>query len=393
MIVSAFNPETTELEKTYLSAHQAAASTVLAVKNNNNFAVDDYVLLGEMGGEKSEIRQLSAVNANGLAVTSNALKYDHSSDAPVYKLEFNQVRFYRRTSEAGSPTLQTTVDIDVDNADKITRWDDTGALTTHWYQYSWYNSETTEESDLSDPVQATGYARKSVGSIVDGVVRRVRDTSYSVLAFEEYLDIMNEVGDDLMSQAQRPYVFLKETVALNTVADTSYIDIAAEVDDFWKFDYVEIDQNTTGTPHNYKEVTPLTLEQWNQRYNNGALLKADTVRDVAFDDETKRLYIYPTPDNARTAKVILHYYKTFVVLNGAGDLIETPNPTIYRYKLMAEYYSAKSEADKQWAILAEKYETKYGNEVVKMQRANRLDIGTPRSFRSPRAYRRRRYKL
>lgn len=117
------------------------------------------------------------------------------------------------------------------------------------------------------------------------------------------------------------------------------------------------------------------------------------MRDIAFDDETKRLYIYPTPQNARTGKVILHYYKTFSQLEKAGDLIETPLPNIYRYKLMAEYYSAKSESDRQWAALAEKYENKYGNEVVKMQRVNRLDVGTPRSFRPPRAYRRRRYTL
>jgi len=87
MIVSAFNPETDELEKTYLSSLAATGATALAVKNNDRFAVDDFILLGEMAGEKSEIRQLSAVNANGLEITADALKYDHNSDAPVYKLE------------------------------------------------------------------------------------------------------------------------------------------------------------------------------------------------------------------------------------------------------------------------------------------------------------------
>lgn len=393
MIVSAFNPETAELEKTYLSASQDAADTVLAVKNNDRFAADDFVLIGEMGGEKSEIRTVASVNANKLAITTDALLFNHNADTPVYKLEYNQIRFYRRTSEGGTPTLQTTVDIDVDNEEGLTRWDDASALTTYWYQYAWYNSDTDAESELSDPVQATGYARKSVGAIIDGVVRRVRDTGYSVLSFDEYVDIMNEVGDDLITQAQRPYVFLKKSVALDTVQDQNYIDLDAEVDDFWKFDYVEIDQNTTGADTNYKEVSPLSLEQFNQRYNNSSLASSDMVRDVALDDETKRLYIHPKPKTARTGKIILHYYRTFPVLTGSGDLVLTPNPTIYRYKLMAEYYSAKAEVDKQWGPLAQKYEDKYGNEVVKMQRVNRLDVGTPRSFRPPRAYRRRRYKL
>lgn len=393
MIIAAHNPETTDLEKTYLSSSVQFDDTNLPVKNNEKFVVGDKVLVGEMGGEQSEIRTASAVAANGLQVTVDALDFDHDSDTPIYKLTANQINFYRRTSLAASPTLMATVNIDVDNADKITRWDDTTSATAYFYQTSFYNSVTDEESDLSDPIQATGYERKTAGSIIDAVVRRVRDTGFNVLGFEEYIDIMNEVGDDLTNQALRPYTFLKKSITLNTAANTNYIDLDAAATDFWKFDYVEIDQNTTGTPANYKEVTPLSLEAFNQRYNNGALLKSDIVRDVALDDETKKLFIYPTPTNARTGKVILHYYKTFTQLEKAGDLIETPLPNIYRYKLMAEYYSAKSESDRQWERLATKYEEKYGNEVVKMQRVNRLDVGTPRSFRPARAYRRRRYKL
>jgi hypothetical protein len=393
MIISAYNPKTTELEKTYLSSSVQFDDVNLPVKNNEKFVIGDKVLVGEMGGEQSEIRTASAVAASGLQVTVDALDFDHDSDTPIYKLDFDQINFYRRVSIAASPTLMATLDIDVDNADKITRWDDTTSSTAYFYQTSFYNSVTDEETDLSDPIQATGYERKTAGAIIDAVVRRVRDTGFNVLGFEEYIDIMNEVGDDLTNQALRPYTFLKKSVPLNTAANTNYIDLDTAATDFWKFDYVEIDQNTTGVPANYKEVTPLSLEGFNQRYNNGALLKSDIVRDVAFDDETKRLYIYPTPSNARTGKVILHYYKTFTQLEKAGDLIETPLPNIYRYKLMAEYYSAKSESDKQWERLATKYEEKYGNEVVKMQRVNRLDVGTPRSFRPPRAYRRRRYTL
>lgn len=393
MIVSAFNPETDDLEKTYLSSFAATGATVLAVKNNDRFINLRKVLVGEMGGERAEIRTLSAVNANKLAVTVDALLFDHNADTTIYQLDYDKVRFYRRASANDAPVLQVTVDIDVDNVDNLTRWDDPNALTTYFYQYAWYNSVTDHESELSDPVQATGYERKSAGSIIDGVARRVRDTGFNVLTFDEYIDIMNEVGDDLITQAQRPYGFLKKTAVLNTVAGQNYIDVIGQVPDFWKFDYVEIDQQINGAGTNYKEVTPLTLEQFNQRYNNSSLLGSDQVRDVAFDEENKRLMVFPKPTNARTAKVILHYYKVFTPIVGSGDMVETPNPTIYRYKLMAEYYSAKSEADRQWSALAQKYEEKYGNEVVKMQRVNRLDVGTPRSFRSPRAYRRRRYTL
>lgn len=393
MIISAYNPETTELEKTYLSSAVLVDATNLPVKNNDNFVVGGKILVGEMGGERSEIRTLYDVNANKIAMTVDQLDFDHDSDAPIYRLEFDKVRFYRRATMGDAPSLMATLDIDVDNADKITRWDDTSATTSYFYQTAFYNSVDDEESDLSDPIQASGYNRKTIGSVIDGVVRRVRDRSFTVLSFEDYIDIANEVGDDLITQAQRPYTFLKRTVKLSVLHGQNYIDILAVAPDFWKFDYVEVDQNTTGTDHNYKEITPLSKERWDQRYNTSTPLARDGVNDVALDEETRRLYISPTSVNDRTDAIILHYYKFVTELKTAGDLVETPNPTIYRYKLMAEFYSAKSEIDKQWTILADKYETKYGNEVVKMQRVNRLDVGTPRSFRPPRAYRRRRYHL
>jgi hypothetical protein len=389
MIISAFNPETFDLEKTYLSSFIAAAGTSLAVKNNSEFAATNKILVGEMGQEKSEIRTVSSVNANKLAIVVDALLFDHNADVSVYKLAYNQIRFYRRTSIGAAPILQTTVDIDVDDADKITRWDDTTSLTTYFYQTAFYNSVTTEESELSDPISAVGYDIKSAGAIIDQVVRRVRDTGYTVLSFNEYIDVMNEVGSDLITQAQRPYTFLKKKTLLDTVADQAYIDLPV---DLWKFNHVFTGYISGGVTR-FTEKTPLTEEQFNQRYDSSNYPAQDNILDVAIDEDNTQILIHPKAKTAQTGIVKLSYYKTFTPITKAGDLIETPNNLIYRYKLMAEYYSAKSEVDRQWANLAQKYEDKYGSEVVKMQRSNRLDVGTPRSFKSPRAYRRRRYTL
>lgn len=392
MIVAGYNPETTNLEKTYLSQFIAKGVTSLPVKNNDRFISGRRILVGRMGDEQSELLLAGAINANKLAIAVGASLFDHNADDPVYLLEWDQMRFYRRAGIGGTPTLQTTVDLDVDNADKVTKYDDTTSLSSHYYQTAFFNSITGTESDLSDPIQASGYDILSIGNIIDQVVRRVRDTGYSVLTVDEYLDIANEVGSDLITQAQKPYTFLKKSIALNTISGQNYIDVLAAVPDFWKFDYLEIGFNT-GSSTRFSEGTPLSLEGWNQRYNNTPMLKQDNIRDFAQDDITKRIYIYPTPNTSQTGVVILHYFKKFTLLDTAGDLIETPNNLIYRYKLMAEYYAAKSEIDNQWARLSEKYESKYGNEIVKMQRVNRLDAGTPRSMRPPRAYRRRRYTL
>jgi hypothetical protein len=105
MIISAYNPKTTELEKTYLSSSVQFDDTALPVKNNEKFVIGDKVLVGEMGGEQSEIRTASAVAASGLQVTVDALDFDHDSDTPIYKLTADKIKFYRRASIAASQRL------------------------------------------------------------------------------------------------------------------------------------------------------------------------------------------------------------------------------------------------------------------------------------------------
>lgn len=393
MIVTAYNPSTAELEKTYLSQYTAKGATVLPVKNNDRFVNGGRILLGKMGHERSELRTISAVATDKLSLTVDATIFDHNADDPIYALQYDKIRFYRATSQNGTYTTLVTVDIDVDNIDDVTRYDDTGALSNHWYKVSFINSVTSAESDLSDAIKASGYDPDMIGSIIDGVVRRVRDTGYSVLSMNEYLDVANEIGEDLLTQAQKPYTFLKGSAELDTVANQNYIDVPAAVPDFWKFDYVELSYDEGASTLRYKERAPLSYESWSNRYSRADVLVQDGVTDVSFDDETKRLYIYPTPKTNQTGVIKLHFYGRMALLTSPASYVQTPTRLLYRYKMMAEYYRAKSEVDNQWARLAQIYEDKYGNEVVKLQRANRLDVGTQRSMRPPRLRRRRRYYL
>lgn len=390
MKIKAYNPSTQDLEKTYISEYVDDAATTLPVKNNQNFADTLPILIGRMTDERSEIVFVDGTPAaDGLDIPTTATEFPHNADDPVYLLDYDQVNFYRCTTIDGTYTLMQTYSIDVDNAEDITVWDDTGSLSSHWYKTSYSNSITLQESELSDPVQASGYATKTAGDIIDQVARRVRDQSYNVLTPDEYIDIMNEVGSDLITQAHKPYRFLKRIELFSTVADQNYIDLP---EDLWKFDHV-FAAVTSGAYQRFGEMEPLSQEQFENRYDNNQTSPQDNIIDVAIDEINHRLLIYPTPATSQSNVIKLSYYKTFDEIESVGDIVETPNALIYRYKLMAEFYSAKSETDRQWAALATKYEGKYGNEIVKMQRVNRLDTGTPRSMMPKRYYKPRRYHL
>lgn len=389
MIITAFNPSTEDLEKTFVSQFTAKAATTLPVLDNDRFGANQRALIGIMGDEHAEVATVSAAAADKESITVSATLFPHTGDDPVYVLLYDQVNFYRRVGVDGTPLLQTTVPLDVDNEREITQWDDPTSGPTHYYQVSYSHSISGEESELSDLMQPQGYAVTAAGKVIDQVVRRVRDTFYNVLTIDEYIDIMNEVGSDLITQAHRPYRFLKRVKLLDTVAGQGWVDLPA---DLWKYNKVHVAM-TSGNYQRFRPLEPLNAEQFELRYDNNQSTNQDNILDVAIDEENKRLLIHPVPLTSQTGVIKLKYYKTFDEIQDVGSVIETPNNLIYRYKLMAEFYSAKSETDNQWAALATKYETKYGAEIIKMQRVNRLDTGTARSMMPSRTYRRRRYHL
>lgn len=385
MIVSAYNPETDHLERSYLTTGHDAGVTALYVKNNDKILTSKRILIGEMGHERTEIRTTGAPTGSTQIAVTSGTSFAHDTDDPVMVLDYDQVAFYRAATKEGTYNLVTTVAMDVDNADGVTRYDDTAGSASDYYKVKYVNSLSLEETDFSDPIKATGFDTQTAGKVIDAVIRRVRDFGYSVLGIQEYIDIMNEVNDDLITQTHRPYRFLKTSTTLDTTADTNYVALPT---DLWKFDRVEFTHTAGGQSRSYG-ITPITMEKWDRRYNSSFWTPSDELRDIAIDEAHNRLLLGPTPRLGTTGKIELWYYKKFTAITDVADEVETPNTLIYRYKMLAEYYSAKSESDNQFARLANNYEQKYGAEVVKMQRANRLDAGTPREIKPIMGYRKR----
>lgn len=395
MIITAYNPDTKFLERTFLSADHNEGVSDLNVKNNDRFAASQRVLIGGIGTERSEIATTDGVTPEEAVSLTGPTKFAHNADDPLYVLEYDQIEFHRANSENGAYVLVQTVAIDTDNFGKTTDYDDTSGTSSHWYKIRYKNSVTNAVSEFADPVQATGYPVAAIGAAIDAHVRRVRDTKYTIYTPDEYLDMANEVNDDLLTQSHKPYRFQKQTVLLDTVAGQDYIELSS-IDteqnlEFWKFDYLVYTVTTAGVPRTYKIENPLSLEAWIKKYKNVQWMDSDELLDIAIDEANNRIMLGPASKTTVVGAVELHYYGKLPVFDSIGDRVYTPNTLIYKYKFRAEYYTAKAEDEPNWLRLATKYEDKYGAEIVKMQRANRVDVGTPRSFTPARipGYRRR----
>lgn len=378
MIVTAWNPPTDELEKTYLSQYAATGAATLKVKNSSRFVADKMIMVGSMGYEQTEMLKTDApsdsttivLDAGGPVVT----KYPHNTDDPVYLLRYDQVLFYRAATVGGVKTLIATLPVDVSNDEEQTIYEDLAGTGTSYYWTKYKNSITGEETEFSDFISAAGADDESLQSAVERANRRLKDPGYSLITPQMYLDFANEVNDDLTPQTERPYNFLHRTVYKNRVAGQAYIDFE---EDFEKFDYL-IPTNTVSGVSSSKPMLPIPYRQFRTGY--ASTMQSDMLSKFTLDPGGKKILIKPIPRTNLTDAYEIGYWAKFNKFKNLSDLIQTPTGTIYYYKFLAEGYSIKAERDPSFAGLAQKYEQKYSNHVVMLQRMNRKDVGTPRSF-------------
>jgi len=388
MILTLLNPETADLEKSYLNASYSAGINSIMVKNSDRFAADDRIMIGEMGQEKTEVVTVSAVASDGQTLTIGATEFSHEADTPVYKLRFDQARFYRSTTTStGTYTLLATVNLDVDNANLSTLYDDDQGQTTYYYKMTVYHSISTLESAFSDPIGGAGWRRDQVGNIIDEILQEVSDTNEQHITRNELLGYFNDVNDDLQGSAARPFDFLRTRTALTRTAGTNYIDFPVDSngrETMWKFDRMDYNytDSTTDTDMTYTlHVVP--EEKFRNTYQDNTISTTsedDAIQVISLDTAMNRFRFAPRALTTAANAFYLYYWKYFTQIDSEGDIIETPTAKIYKLYCKAMYYTKRSTVEFSHANTADRFMQQYEMEKRKLQMANRRDVGTPRSF-------------
>jgi len=164
---------------THLTAPIAALGTSQTFADNSGLTDGDYLILGDTGGETTEIVKINAVVVYGTAVTTSACVFPHGYGTKVTLIRFNQVAIYGSdTADDIAPTLIDTINIDVAHGFNVIK-----VSTAYDYYYArYYHEETTTYSPYSDPVASSGLTPNSRGEIK-----------------KEFLSMFNEQIDDLIT--------------------------------------------------------------------------------------------------------------------------------------------------------------------------------------------------
>ena len=179
-----------EAKKSNLSSSATATGTTLSVYSISDFAVNKVLLIGEFGGEGSEIIKTHATTApSGTTVTlASALTKSHPKDTVVYIIPYDQAQFYHATTATGDKTLLSTSDINEESTE-TTYVDST--YTSGYYFIRFYNSITGGYSDYSDPIPYGGFESNTVGFLIDQAMKQSKKEFSDVLTYDMLLDEIN----------------------------------------------------------------------------------------------------------------------------------------------------------------------------------------------------------
>ena len=182
---------TNAVQKTFLTADVAASAGTITVKNISGFAIDQCLLIGELGHENSEILLTHASTApSGTTVTfaSNTVKA-HSAGTSIYVIQYNQVEISHAATLAGSKSVLSTTGI---QADAVVQVYEDVTQTSGYYFARYKDTADSAFSGYSDGVIYNGYASNAVGYMIDKALHRANKTLSNTLTKDFCYSEMNE---------------------------------------------------------------------------------------------------------------------------------------------------------------------------------------------------------
>ena len=133
-------------------------SVTLVLESNQGFAENDYVIVKTPGSEQSHICKINAAVAGNTDIQVDTLKHALKVGDIVQKILYNQRKFYGCATEDGIfveiVSDGSPKDIEVDNPNG-TILEYTGS-TYLYFKATYYNSTTTDETEIADAIASLG---------------------------------------------------------------------------------------------------------------------------------------------------------------------------------------------------------------------------------------------
>jgi hypothetical protein len=297
MIIRVNSPDISGNEKTLLTSSAVAGATTLTVQNIEGFAVNNYLVLGTLGDEGTELVQVSSGTppATSIITLASATTFNHAVNTPVTYIPFNQVALYSATSKTGTYNIvgsATALEVDQDYTEIS---DSTGGTTT-WYKTRYYYSTAPAVwSSYSGVIKGTGYTQSSLKKILEKSNALTDDKDNSTLTEDEKIDIINDGYEQVINKLEKAdhkrfvkkgYVDITNSYNTGTVAVTDGATAVVGTSTVWVNTWTgkKIIFEDEGFPYEVASVTDGTNLVLTRAYNGaGSNLSGDIYK--IFQDE------------------------------------------------------------------------------------------------------------
>jgi len=346
-------PDISSNQTTKLTAALAAAGTAVTAENTAGIVAGDYVVFGNVGEEKTEVKLISAV-ADVNSMTTAAVDFAHSIGAPITKTDFNQIRIQSATSETGTFTTIVTVNIQYDHPETI--YQDTSGASTTWYKFAYFDSDDSIVTDFSDAIQATGYKARSLGRMIIDIRRELRiQDDQSVITDDELISMINNSHTELADE--RSWPFLETTSSASTTDSTQTVALPTNIK---PGTLTAINILVSGVNYQPKYIPYNEFLRLDRSDGLEATQSAIT-RYTIWDDD---VFLWPIPESTGSSDVTFYHHKIPDVLSDINAQSDFPNVDYFIYDVCHHLSAALERSARQ----IDNFERLRGRAFVRMSR-------------------------
>ena len=294
------NPSIENNVRTYLIADTAVAAVTFTVISNTGFSgTNFYVMIGEYGDEKAEIKLVSSFN--GVTFTVAALTYSHEASDPITFMDYNQINIYGMATAVDPGVTDSplaTKEIDCTELFTEYTYEVTPPSTYPYFCTAYYNSTATKISAFSEIISSSSFTRKSIKRVIESGLRKamtkIDDTIEGDINWDNALDIVQDGIDEILAR-KRKWSFLRkiDTTTYDTTANVSFV---AKPTDLSLLEYIIVGD--------YK-LDLFSQNDYLTRIKGGATVS--TGAPTHYTEMNNKYYFYPTPNAA--LNVEYYYYK------------------------------------------------------------------------------------
>ena len=284
-----------DVQKTYLTTASAVADTTLNVKDIAGFGIGDYIIIGEIGEEGTEIKRIHASTAPSvttITLVTGGVTNAHGVDTPVYRADYNKAYFYRATTLTGTKTLFGS-GVDIDPSEYYTYYEDTSNSTGYGF-IRWYNSTDDTASSYSGGVNYehdagySSYDPRTLFRITKGVRKLLGiDREDSEVSDDQIRNTVNDKQRDVSHQEL--WSFYEVERSFSAVANQFAFNIPSTVQKIHSVNFLT------------RPLAPINYQRWKNLHWDSDTTSTEISRFCIWNNQ---ILLYPRPSTAANADAI-----------------------------------------------------------------------------------------